>query len=52
LIRFKDYAKRDLVVVIAGGAMLPAADWLTDKRQYRNTAKDEKILSKANVWPA
>ena len=44
--------KRDLVVVIlAGGAMLPAADWLTDGgNQYRNGwQKDEKILSKDNV---
>jgi len=44
--------KRDLVVaILAGGAMLPAADWLTDGgNQYRNGwQKDEKILSKANV---
>src|SRR6266849_2841813 len=44
--------KRDLVVaLLAGGAMLPAADWLTDGgNQYRNGwQKDEKILSKANV---
>jgi outer membrane protein assembly factor BamB len=44
--------KRDLVVaILAGGAMLPAADWLTDGgNQYRNGwQKDEKILTKANV---
>src|SRR3954462_621414 len=44
--------RRDLVVaILAGCALLPAADWLTDGgSQYRNGwQKDEKTLTKANV---
>ena len=43
---------RDLVVaILASGALLPAADWLTDGGNPQRTGwqKDEKILSTSTV---